>query len=309
MAAVISTGSAPKLLWPGVNQIFGDMYNTYKGEYSEIFTTSLSDKRFEEDLQMVNMGLAVPKDEGSAIQYDTFKQGYVKRYVHIVYGKGFVITREALDDNQYSMSLAARGAQMLANSLAQTKEIIGANILNNAFDTNYAGGDGKPLLATDHPLGAAGGTFSNKLSTAADLSEASVEAMIIQIMNLVDDAGLRIALRPMKLIVPTDLNFEACRLLKSTGRVGTADNDINAIESMSAIPGGYVVNHYLTDTDAWFIKVGGLAPNEGMRHFQRAGYDLEMDNDFDTKNLLTTATERYSFGWSNSRAMVGSAGA
>lgn len=308
MSGIITTGNHPKLLWPGVNQIIDDIYATYKGEFNLIFDTSVSDRRYEDDVSIAGMGLPSVKSEGDAIAFDSFGQGFVSRYVHVVYGKGFAVTQEALEDIQYGISLAAKGAAYLANGMLQNKEIVAANILNDAF-TGGVGGDGKVLLTTDHPLAGAGGTFANELSVAADLSEASLEQAAMDIAGLVDDAGLRIALMADRLIVPRQLMFEACRLLKSESRPGSADNDINAISSMSAIPGGYAVNHYLDDENAWFIKVKGLAANQGMRHFTRAGYKLEMDNDFTTKNLLTTATERYSFGWSNPRAMFGSPGA
>lgn len=309
MSGLINTGTIRKLLWPGVNQIFGDVNDTYQFEHKEIFDISQSDKNFEDDVQMVNMGLATIKAEGEAISFDSFKQGFVKRYIHTVYGKGFAVSMEALDDIQYGISLLAKGSSYMANSMAQTKEIIAANVLNNAFSSSYLGGDAKALLASDHPLGGAGGTFANIPTVAVDLSEAALEQAVIDINSLVDDAGLRIALRPGKLIVPVQLQFDAERILNSPARVGTADNDLNALKSRGSISLAPVINHYLTDTDAWFIKIDGLPSDQGMRHFQKAGYKLDMDNDFTTKNMLVTCTERYSFGWSNPRAMYGSAGA
>lgn len=308
MSGTITTGNYPKLLWPGVNQIFGDVHSNYVGEHSVIFKKSMSDKRFEEDQHIVNMGLATELGEGDAVSYDSARQGFTKRYTHVNYAKGFVITRIMLDDVQYGMDLATRHARMIANSLNQTKEIVAANVLNNGFDSTYTGGDAKELLATDHPLYAGGGTQKNELTTAADLSEASLEQALIDIGSSVDDAGLKIALRANKLIVPIDLQFTAERILHSTKRVDTADNDLNAISSMSMLPGNYAVNHYLTDADAWFILVDGC-DGDGLRHFQRKAYELTMDTDFNTDNLRCKATERYSFGWSDWRAIFGSPGA
>jgi hypothetical protein len=306
MSNVISTGSLPKLLWPGINTVFGYTYDEYKMEYKEIYATYQSSQRYEEDLQVVSMGLATPKGEGDAIQYDSFSQGYSKRYVHVVYAKGFALTMEAEDDIKYGVKCSAVGAQQLASSMRQTKEIIGANILNFATSTSqtYVGADGVALLSASHPLGAAGGTSSNTVS--ADLSEVSLEDAVIAIMGLVDDAGKRIALMPTKIIIPKEQQFIAHRILKSDKRVATTDNDANALKDMGFLQ-SIVVNHYLTDTNSWFIKTD-LPEMQGFRHFERKGYTIETDREFNTKNTLCTATERYCFGVTNWRCVYGSLG-
>lgn len=306
-AGIVSTGSFPKALWPGLNAWFGSAYNEYMKEYTEIFTTKTSTRRYEEMAGAVGVGLAVVQGEGGSISYASAKQGFVSRFVNVVYGKGQIITQDMIDDSQYSDIGLSMIMRQLAFSLAQTKEVIGANVLNNGFTGGiYVGPDQVALLSTAHPLaGVNGTTFSNKLAVDADFSEAALEQAIVDISNLVDDANLRIKVMPQKLIVPSAVQFDAIRVLKSDYRTATADNDVNATKSMGALPMGYRVNHFLTDTDAWFIMTD--VP-DGLIHFERAGYMLSADDDFDTSNHKIKAVERYSFGWSDPRAIYGSSG-
>lgn len=306
-----TSGNAPRLLQAGLQTIFGDVYPTYKGQWEQLFKTFVSDKQFEDDLQVVSMGLPTQLSEGNTVTYDTFKQGWGKRYTHAEYAKGFAITRVMLEDVQNAVSLTAKASNQMMNSMAQLKEIIGANIFNNAFSTAAAnlGGDGKALLRTDHPLGGSGGTFQNTLTSASDLTEASLEQARIDISHIVDDAGLRIQLRPGRLVVPVELITEAVRITQNPLRAGTADRDINALYEMGIFKDMPLVNNYLTDTDAWFILVEGLSEDEGLKHLKRRAVDVEMDNDFNTGNLLMKVTERYCFGWTNPRALYGSPGA
>lgn len=302
---IFNTGSAPKRLWPGVVEWFGDSYTQYKTEYTDIFDTMASDKRYEEMVSMVGMGLGIIKEEGGQISMDSPRQGFTSRFVHVTYGLGFAITQEALDDDQYAESMAEMGSRKLAFSMAQTKETIAANVLNNCTNSSYTGGDGVVLLSTAHPLyGSNGGTFANKLSTDADFSEASFEQALIDIGGYVDDAGLKIAVRPKRLIIPRQIEFDVRRVLNNPDRPATADRDINA--SYGYMPEGYKVNHFLTDADAWFIITD--CPY-GMIHFQRSPYKLTSDDDFLTTNALFKVTERYSFGWSDPRGIYGSIGA
>ncbi len=305
MSGLFTTGSAPKRLQPGVEGWFGNAYGKYPQEYKEIFETMSSSKNFEEIVGLVGMGLAITKDQGGPVTYSSPRQGFTSRFTHVNYGIGFVITQEALDDDQYAMSMAKMGAEKLAFSMAQTKETLAANVLNNATSGSYLGGDAKALLATDHPLfGSSAGTFSNKLSTDADFSEAAFEQALVDIAGFVDDAGLKIAVRGQKLVIPRQIEFDVRRVLMSDLRVATADNDINASKGM--LPGGYVVNHYLTDNDAWFIITD--CPY-GMIHFDRSPYKISSDNDFDTDNAKFKVQERYSFGWADPRGIYGSVGA
>jgi hypothetical protein len=304
MSGLFTTGSAPKRLLPGVEGWFGNTYNQYPQEYKEIFETMSSSKNYEEIVGLVGMGLAVPKEQGGPVEYASPRQGFTSRFVHVNYGIGFVITQEALDDDQYAMSMAKMGAEKLAWSMNQTKETIAANVLNNATSGSYLGGDGVALLSTSHPLyGASGGTFSNKLSTDADFSEASFEQALIDIGGFVDDAGMKIAVLGQKLHIPRQIEFNVRRVLMSELRVGTADNDINA--SKGRLPGGYGVNHYLTDANAWFITTN--CPY-GMIHFERSPYAITSDNDFDTDNAKFKVQERYSFGWADPRGIYGTTG-
>lgn len=306
MSGIFSTGSAPKLLLPTVNQVFGNRFNTYKNQYKEIYDTSKSDLMFEEDLALTSMGLGIILNEGDAPAVDTFKQDYVKRYVHAVYGKATYITELALSDIKHATKISAQAAESMADSMNQTKETVAAALLNNATSTAqpYVGGDGVALLSASHPLGAGGGTQSNIAS--ADLSETALEDAAIAISALRDSAGKRIALMPAKLIIPANSMFIAERILKSNLRSGTADNDINALNSMGIIP-RVAINNYITDTDMWIIKTN-LPEKQGFRHFQARDYALGMDNEFLTGNLVIKVTERYSFGFSDHRCAYGSMG-
>lgn len=304
MTTPINTSSFAKALWPGVNAWYGKAYNEYPVEWDALFDKNTSRRNFEEDVGVTSFGLAVEKGEGMPITYDTEKQGFTTRYRHIVYALGFIITREIMEDDLYDV-VGQRRAQGLAFSMRQTKEIVAANVYNRAFNSSYTGGDGKECLATDHP-NVAGGTWANELSTAADLSEASLEQASIDISLLKNDRGLQIALRPVKLIIPPQLEFEAARILKTVGRVGTDLNDVNALKELGKFTGGVVVNHYLTDQDAWFVRTN--APH-GMKYFERRGDEFGTDEDFDTENAKFKATARYSFGWTDPRGLFGSPGA
>ena len=301
--SVINSSSFAKALWPGVNAWYGKAYGEYSTEYNKLFDTFKSTKAFEEDVGVSSFGLAVVKPEGAPIQMDSERQAFITRYSHVVYALGFIITREIMEDDQYDV-VGQRKAQGLAYSMRQTKEVVAANVYNRAFNSSYVGGDGKELLATDHP-NFAGGTWANELTTAADLSEAALEQACIDIAGFTNDRGLLIAAKPKTLIIPRQLMFEAKRILGSDGQVYSADNTLNAIKTMGMIP-EVVVNHYLTDTDAWFIKTD--VPH-GMKHFERRADSFDMDNDFDTENAKFKATARYSFGWTDPRGLFGSPGA
>lgn len=302
MAGVITTGNHPKLLWPGLNALFGT-YKDLPYEHTMVFDVNTSDKAYEEDVELPGFGLAPVKSEGNAISYDTHAQGYTSRYTNVTYGLGFIETIEAVEDNQYK-SRATKRTKMLARSMRVTKETVMANIINRAFTAAYAGGDGKELLATDHPT--LDGTQSNELSVAADLSEASLEDLLIQIMNAKDSRGLRMQLIGRKLIVPVNLAFEAERIVNSNLQNDTANNAINAVRSMGLLPDGVMKWHYLTDTDAWFIKTD--CP-DALKLFNRRALSFAKDSDFDTDNFKHKATERYVGGWSDWRGLYGSPGA
>ena len=301
--SIINSGSFAKALWPGVNAWYGKSYAEYPVEWDQLFEKNTSVKAFEEDVGTSSFGLAVQKSEGAPISYDSERQGFITRYQHVVYALGFIITREIMEDDQYDV-VGQRKAQGLAFSMRQTKEIIGANVYNRAFTSGYVGGDGVTLISASHPT-IAGGTFSNQIATAADLSEAALEQACIDIAGFTNDRGLLIAVRPESLIIPRQLIFEAKRILGSEGRVGTDNNDLNAIKTIGLIP-KVVTNHYLTDTDAWFIRTN--VPH-GMKYFERRGDAFDMDNDWDTENAKFKATARYSFGWTDPRGLYGSAGA
>lgn len=304
MAGVITTGNHPKALWPGVHACYGLSYNKHPLEWTEIFDIrDPSDRAYEEDVEGTGFGLANIKPEGEAITYDSHTQGATTRYTHVVYGLGYIVTEEEEEDGQYE-KLARSRAESLAFSMRTTKEIVHANVLNRAFTAGYAGGDGKELCATDHPT--LDGTQANELGTAADLSEASLEDMLIIIGQAKNTNGHQIGLTAQKLIIPVSLMFDAQRILKSELQSGTANNDINAIRSKGLLPGGYTVNHYLTDADAWFVKTN--APH-GMTHFKRRPMKFQKDSDFDTSNKKHKSTERYSAGWSDWRSMYGTPGA
>ena len=309
--ATVSTGAAAKLLWPGLNELFGVYYKNHPLECTEIFGASKSsDKNWEEDYGLMTFGLAPVKAEGTGISYDEWKQTYLKRYTHIVYGLGCIITREMLEDDQYNIAriISGKGDNMvnaLSFSLRTTKETVAANVLNRAFNSSYTGGDAKELLSTAHPLGGAG-TFSNRMTVDADISEAALEQACIDIDGFVDERSNQIAVRAKKVIVHRNNQFDISRILESTLQNDSSNNAINALAASNSIPEGFVRNHYLTDTDAWFIKTD--CPN-GMKHFERRGAEFQTDNDFDTENAKFKATERYSFGWTDPRGMYGSSGA
>ena len=298
----ISRGQLVKELEPGLNALFGLEYKNYANEHAEIFDTENSDRAFEEEVMLSGFANAPIKAEGTGVSFDNAQETFTARYTHETLALAFAITEEAIEDNLYDR-LASRYTKALARSMANTKQVKAAKVLNNGFGTAN-GGDGKELLATDHPI--VTGTEQNELSTAADLNETSLEQALIDIAALTDERGLKIAAKGMKLILPSALQFTAERLMKSTQRVGTADNDINAVVSMGMIPQGYSVNHYLTDTDAWFIKTD--VPN-GLKHFVRAPLKTAMEGDFTTGNVRYKARERYSFGFSDWRGIFGSPGA
>jgi len=299
----ISRSQLLKELLPGLNALFGLEYAKYGEEHKEIFETETSDRSFEEETKLSGFGSAPTKQEGAAIEYDNAQEAFTARYTHETIAMGFAITEEAVEDNLYD-SLSARYTKALARAMAYTKQVKGADILNNAFaGTTY--GDGKVLCATDHPL-VGGGENSNTPAVAADLNETSLEAAVIQIAGWTDERGLLIAAKPKKLIIPPNLQFVATRLLETEGRVGTADNDINAIKSNGVVPQGYTVNNYLTDTDNWFLTTD--VPN-GLKHFVRSPMATSMDGDFDTGNSRYKARERYSFGVSDPLGIFGSPGA
>ncbi len=300
----ISRAQLLKELLPGLNALFGLTYKTYEEEHKEIYEIETSERSFEEEVKLSGFSSAPVKSEGSGVAYDNAQEVWSSRYTHETIALGFAITEEAMEDNLYD-SLSARYTKALARAMAYTKQVKGAGTLNNAFSASYLGGDGKALCATDHPL-VSGGTNSNRPTVGADLNETSLEAAVIQIAGWTDERGLLIAARPKKLIIPPALMFVATRILETQLRTGTADNDINALKSMSAIPGGFAVNHYLTDTNAWFLMTD--VPN-GLKHFIRAPLKQGMDGDFDTGNVRYKARERYSFGWSDPLGIYGSPGA
>jgi hypothetical protein len=301
--SVITSGSFAKALWPGVNAWYGKEYAEYPVEHDKLFDTFKSTRAFEEDVGVSSFGLAVVKPEGAPISYDSERQGFITRYQHAVYALGFVITKEMMEDDQYDI-VGERKAQGLAFSIRQTKEILAANVYNRAFNSSYTGGDGKEMIATDHP-NIAGGTWSNELATPADLSEAALEQACKDIAAFTNDRGLLIGVRPKSLIISRDMPFEAKRILFSDGRPATANNDLNALKVMGMIP-EVIVNHYLTDLDAWFIRTN---VKNGLKHFERRADSFDMDNDWDTENAKFKATFRSSWGWTDPRAIYGSAGA
>lgn len=301
--ALITSSSFAKALWPGVNAWYGKEYSEFPVQWTDLFDQFKSDRAFEEDVGISPFGLAVVKPEGQSISYDSERQAFITRYTHLVYALGFMISREIYEDDQYDV-VGQRKAQGLAFSMRQTKEIIGANVYNRAFSTSYTGGDGAALLSTSHP-NLAGGTWSNKLSVDADISEAALEQAYIDIRSFTDDRGKRIAVMPTKIIIPKEIEFDTARILKNVDRPGTADRDINALVKLNKY-GGMVVNNYLTDTDAWFIKTN---VKNGMKYFERRGDSFEMDNDFDTENAKFKASFRCSFGWTDPRGLYGSQGA
>jgi hypothetical protein len=300
----ISRQQLAKELEPGLNALFGLEYANYENQHTEIFDIENSDRAFEEEVMLSGFANAAVKAEGAAVTFDNANESFTSRYTHETVALAFAITEEAVEDNLYD-SIARRYTKALARSMANTKQIKAANVLNNGFSSSFPGGDGKELFATDHPTVSAG-DLKNELSTSADLSETSLEQAMIDIAAFKDERGLKIAARGLKLIIPSELQFTAERILKSPARVGTADNDLNALSSKGMIPQGYVVNNFLTDTDAFFIKTD--VPN-GMKMFNRAAIKTAMEGDFDTGNMRYKARERYSFGFSDWRGMFGSPGA
>jgi hypothetical protein len=298
----ISRAQMLKELLPGLNALFGLEYQKYEDEDKEIYETESSDRSFEEEVALAGFDAAPVKNEGSAISYDNAQESYTARYNHETIAMGFMITEEAMEDNLYD-SLSGRYTKALARAMAYTKQVKAATPLNNGF-TSYQSGDGVVMFSTAHPL-VSGGTNSNRPSTGADLNETSLEAAVIQVAKWTDQRGLLIAARPRRLVVPPDLMFVATRILDSENRPATADNDINAIKNNGTIPEGYRVNHYLTDTNAWFMVTD--VPN-GMKHFERAAMTTAMDGDFNTGNVRYKARERYSFGVSDPLGMYGSPG-
>lgn len=300
MAGVITTGSHPKALWPGIKAWWGQTYAEHATEYDKLFDKDTSNQNYEEDVQLTGFGLAPIKSEGAGVAYDSEVQGFVTRYTHVAYALGYIVTKEELDDNLYEQ-VSKRRAAALAMSFRQTKENVGANVYNRAFSSTYKGGDGKALCATDHP-NTTGGTWANKPVVDADLSEASLEDAMIAIMGFQNDRGLLINVMPRSLVIARQEWYNANRILKSVYRPGSADNDINVLKATNALPEGIVMNHYLTSPHAWFIRTN---IQNGMKYYERVGISFDQDNDFDTMNAKAKGYERYSFGWSDPRAIYG----
>jgi len=300
----ISRAQLVKELEPGLNALFGLEYKRYENEAAQIFDSESSDRAFEEEVMLSGFGTADVKPEGSGVQYDDAQETYTARYTMETVALAFALTEEAIEDNLYDR-ISSRYTKALARSMATSKQVKGANVLINATaSSGYTGGDGVVLVSNAHPT--LNGNQSNRPTTYSDLSETSLEQALIDIAGYQDERGLKIAAQGMKMIIPKELEFTATRILKSQGRVGTADNDINALKSMGMVPQGYTVNHYLTDTDAWFVKTD--VPN-GLKHFVRAPLKTAMEGDFDTGNVRYKARERYSFGWSDWRGIYGNTGA
>ena len=302
----ISRSQLVKELEPGLNALFGMEYDRYENEHTEIFSVESSDRAFEEEVMLTGFGAAPVKNEGSGVSYDSAQESFTARYTHETIAMAFALTEEAIEDNLYDR-LSGRYTKALARSMANTKQVKAASVLNQAFNTggSYNGGDGVSLCNSAHPT-ALGPNFSNTPTTPADLNETSLEQGIIDVASFTDERGLKIAIQARKLVIPKEQQFTAERLMKTTLRPGTADNDINAIKSMGMIPEGYAVNHFLADTDAWFLMTD--APN-GLKMFNRSPIKTAFEGDFDTGNVRYKARERYSFGWSDPRGIYGSAGA
>ena len=300
--AVIQTGAHPKALWPGVKAWFGMKYNEHPLECMDLFDWEPSTQNYEEDVEATSFGLAPIKAQGAGLVYDSHSQGAVSRYTHAAYALGYIVTKEEIADNLYQ-DRSFKRSEALAFSMRQTRENVAANVYNRYATAGYTGGDGVVLLSTAHP-DAVGGTQSNIL-TAADFSEVALEDLLVQIAGATNSRGLKISLIGQSLVVPRQTMFEAARVLRSVQQSGTANNDINAVRSMGMLPGGFMVNHYLTDTDAWFIRTN--APR-GMIGYNRQSVEFDTDNDFDTKNARASAYERYAVGWTDWRGLFGSAG-
>ena len=302
MAGLITTASHPKALWPGVKQWWGQTYDEHQVEYTDLFDSETSTQNYEEDVQLTGFGLVQQKPEGSGVLYDSEVQGFTTRYTHIAYALGYIVTKEELDDNLYE-TVSRKRAAALAMSFRQTKENVAANVYNRAFSGSYVGGDNVSLANTAHP-NTSGGTWANRPTVDVDLSEAALEDAIIAIMGLQNDRGLLINIMPKTLIIPRQQVFNAQRILHSSYQTGNANNDINVIKSGNYIPGGFKVNHYLTSPNAWFIR-NTIPGKTGMKYYERVGIQFDQDNDFDTMNAKAKGYERYSFGWSDPRAIWG----
>jgi hypothetical protein len=303
MAGVITTGSHPKALWPGIKAWWGQVYEEHPEEYTALFDKEMSHQNYEEDVQLTGFGLAPVKTEGQGVQYDSEIQGFTTRYTHVAYALGYIVTKEELDDNLYE-SVSKKRAGALAMSFRQTKENVAANIYNRAFNSTYKGGDGVELCSTVHP-NTSGGTFANKLSVDADLSEASLEDATIALMGFQNDRGLLINVMPKSLHIARQEYYNAARILKSVNQPTNANNDINVLRANNVFPGGAVLNHYFTSPHAWFIRTN---IRDGMKYYDRVGIEFDQDNDFDTMNAKAKGYERYSFGWTDPRAVFGSNG-
>ena len=300
MAGIITTASHPKALWPGIKAWWGQVYDEHKEEYSQLFDSDTSSMNYEEDVQLTGFGLAPVKSEGSGVAYDSEIQGFTTRYTHIAYALGYIVTKEELDDNLYEQ-VSRRRAAALAMSFRQTKENVGANIYNRAFNGTYLGGDGVALCSTAHP-NTSGGTFANTPTVAADLSEASLEDALTAIMGFQNDRGLLINVMPRSLVVARQNWWNANRIMKSAYTPSTANNAVNVLVATNALPEGIVMNHYLTSPNAWFVRTN---IQNGLKYYSRVGIQFDQDNDFDTMNAKAKGYERYSFGWTDPRAIFG----
>lgn len=300
MAGVITTASHPKALWPGIKAWWGQVYDEHPTEYTDLFTTDTSRQNYEEDVQLTGFGLVPRKPEGQGTTYDSEVQGFTTRYTHIAYALGYIVTKEEKDDNLYE-TISKKRSAALAMSFRQTKENNGANIYNRAFNGTYLGGDGVSLCATNHP-NTTGGTWANKPTVDVDLSESALEDAIIALMGFTNDRGLLFNVMPKTLHISRNELFNAQRILKSSYQTGNANNDINVIKSGNYIPGGFKVNHYFTSPHAWFIRTN---IREGMKYYERVAIEFDQDNDFDTDNAKAKGYERYSFGWTDPRAVWG----
>lgn len=306
--SVITTASFAKALWPGVNKWYGDAYNEFSPQWDKLFEKNTSRRAWEEDVGVSMFGLPTVKSEGAPISYDSSRQGFTSRYNHVVYALGFIVTREAVDDDLYDI-IGKQKARSLAFSMRQNKEIVAANVYNRAFNTAYVGGDGSTLVASaaggsaSHP-NVAGGSWTNGPAAAVDLSEAVLEQASIDIRGFQNDRGLKVQAKPVSLIIPKELMFEAQRILKTDGQVYSADNTLNAIKTMGIIP-EIIVNDYLTDPDAWFIRTN---VQDSLKYFERNGDEFGMDDDFDTENAKYKARSRFSFGWTDPRGIYASPG-
>jgi len=305
MAGVITTASHPKALWPGIKAWWGQTYNEHETEYTDLFDTDTSEKNYEEDVQISGFGLVPQKSQGAPVTYDSEIQGFVTRYTHVAYASGYIVTKEELDDNLYEQVSRKRAAG-LAMAFRQTKENIAANVYNRAFTSGYNGGDGVVMCSALHP-NTSGGTWSNIPTTAVDLSEASLEDALVQIMGTTNDRGLLIAIQPKTLHIARQEVFNAQRILKSQYQNNSANNAINVLNAGNYIPGGFKINHYFTSAHAWFIR-NTIPAGTGMKYYERVGVMFDQDNDFDTLNVKAKGYERYSFGWTDPRCIFGSNG-